>query len=112
MGRHAVGDLSNVFGVAPRAAATERLSPEAAHRLLEIVVKRGLVGTPTADAAARLTAIRGSYEPYLEALSEYLLMPLPPWTPADGATDNWESTSWDFDSPVAQFGPESPFRTP
>ena len=112
VGRHAVGDLSNVFEVAPRVAATERLGPEAELRLREIVINRGLAVAPTADAAARLTAIRGSYEPYLEALSTYLLMPLPPWTPAPGATDNWESTSWDFESPVALFGPESPFRTP
>jgi len=112
VGRHAVGDLSNVFEVAPRVAATERLGPEAELRLREIVINRGLAVAPTADAAARLTAIRGSYEPYLEALSVYLLMPLPPWTPAAGATDNWESTSWDFESPVALFGPESPFRTP
>jgi len=112
VGRHAVGDLSNVFEVAPRVAATERLGPEAELRLREIVINRGLAVAPTADAAARLTAIRGSYEPYLEALSEHLLMPLPPWTPAAGATDNWESTSWDFESPVALFGPESPFRTP
>ncbi len=112
MARHAVGDLSNVFDVAPRAQATERLGPEAELRLREIVINRGLAVAPTADAAARLTAIRGSYEPYLEALAVYLLMPLPPWTPAAGATDNWESTSWDFESPVALFGPESPFRAP
>jgi hypothetical protein len=110
VGRHAVGDLTNVFGVRPRAATTERLGPEAVHRLREIATKAGLAATPPADAAARLTAIRQAYEPYLEALSTYLLMPLPPWTPAPGATDNWESTSWDFESPVALFGPESPFR--
>jgi hypothetical protein len=112
VGRHAVGDLTNVFGAAPRAATTERLSPEAALRLREIVTSRGLASTAPADAAARLTAIRSSYEPYLVALSTYLLMPLPPWTPAPGATDNWESTSWDFVSPVGLFGPESPFRRP
>src|SRR6266851_1772791 len=110
VGRHAVGDLSNIFEVAPRAAATDRLSPEAAHRLREIVIKGGLAGTPPADAASRLTAIRAAYEPYLEALSIHLLMPLPPWIPAPDAKDNWESTSWDFESPVDSFGPESPFR--
>jgi hypothetical protein len=110
VGRHAVGDLSNVFGVTPNAAATERLGPEAAHHLREIAVKGGLAGAASADAAARLSAIRVSYEPYLVALSTYLLMPLPPWTPAAGAQDNWESTFWDFESPVGLFGPESPFR--
>jgi hypothetical protein len=112
VGRHAVGDLSNVFEVTPRAVPTDRLSPDAAERLREIVIAGGLPVSPPADAAARLAAIRGSYEPYLEALSAHLLMPLPPWTPAPGATDNWESTFWDFESPVGLFGPESPFRRP
>jgi hypothetical protein len=112
VGRHAVGDLSNIFEVAPRAAAIDRLSPEAAHRLREIVIKGGLGGTPPADAASRLTAIRAAYEPYLEALSIHLMMPLPPWVPAPDAKDNWESTAWDFESPVDSFGPESPFRRP
>ncbi len=110
MGRHAVGDLGNIFEVIPRPPATDRLGPEAAQQLREIVIKGGLAGALPGDAATRLTAIRGAYEPYLEALSTHLLMPLPPWVPAPGARDNWESTFWDFDSPVHLFGPESPFR--
>src|SRR5579859_4267882 len=110
--RHAVGDLSSVFGVTPRTVAAERLTPEDAHRLRLIVSALGLADTPSALAATRLHGIRGAYEPYLDALAEHLLMPLPPWLPEPGATDNWESTSWDFDSPAGFFGPESPFRVP
>jgi hypothetical protein len=110
IGRHAVGDLSNVFFAQPRPPGTDRLDPLAAHRLAEIAMKGGLLTQKQPDAAQRLTAIRASYEPYLEALSEHLLMELPPWVPAPGATDNWESTAWDFESPAAQFGPSSPFN--
>jgi hypothetical protein len=60
----------------------------------------------------RLTAIRSTYEPYLEALSEHLLMDLPPWVPVAGAPANWESTAWDFISPVSLLGPGSAFRNP
>jgi hypothetical protein len=108
--RHAIGDLCQIFDVAPRAPSTHRLSPEAARYLLEIARGAGLAASPNPAAAARLTAIRGAYEPYLEALSTYLLMPLPPWIPMPGAKDNWESTSWDFESPAALLGPESPFK--
>jgi hypothetical protein len=32
------------------------------------------------------------YEPYVQALSEFLLMPLPAWVPPAGAKDNWQAT--------------------
>jgi hypothetical protein len=109
IGRHAVGDLTNVLNAVPQHPAVDRLNPDAARRLWEIASSRGLLTDKQASASERLTAIRASYEPYLEALSDRLLMELPPWAPVPGATDNWETTAWDFDSPAAQFGPNSPF---
>jgi hypothetical protein len=109
IGRHAVGDLANVFNASPRRPTGNRLDPAAARRLWEIATSHGLLTQPESSASDRLTAIRASYEPYVEALGAVLLMELPPWVPALGATDNWESTAWDFESPAAQFGPNSPF---
>jgi len=57
-----------------------------------------------------LTAIRSAYEPYLGALAAHLLMELPPWVPAAGVLDNWETTAWDFASPTSLLGPGGPFR--
>jgi hypothetical protein len=34
------------------------------------------------------------YEPYVNALAEFLLMDLPPWFAGPGAKDNWETTAW------------------
>ena len=34
--------------------------------------------------------LRAMYEPYAEALSRHLLMPLPAWVPPAGAPDNWQ----------------------
>ena len=68
----------------------------------------GLLGE-NSSASQRLTAIRSTYEPYLEALAEYLLMDLPPWVAAPDAQDNWETTAWDFASPVTLLGNNSPF---
>jgi hypothetical protein len=51
------------------------------------------------------------YEPYVQALAEHLLMDLPSWVPTPGAQDNWETTAWDFASPVALLGPTSPFTS-
>jgi hypothetical protein len=108
--RHAVGDLSNVFEARPRAPATDRLDAPAKQRLWEIASARGLVTQPDPTAGDRLTSIRASYEPYLEALSAHLLMTLPPWLPETGAKDNWESTAWDFSSPAELFGPDTPLH--
>jgi len=34
------------------------------------------------------------YEPYVSALSELLLMPLPPWILGEDAVDNWKTSAW------------------
>jgi hypothetical protein len=34
------------------------------------------------------------YEPYVFALSEHLLMPLPPWILPQDAIDNWKTSAW------------------
>jgi hypothetical protein len=108
--RHSVGDLSNVLDATPRPPTFERLDPPAAQRLGEIASGGGLLTDPSTEARTRLIAIRSTYESYLEALSQHLLMPLPPWVPVPDAKDNWESTAWEFTSPAPLFGPESPFN--
>jgi len=109
VGRHAVGDLTNVFNVKPRSWSVDRLDARTADRLWQTAITTGLLAE-NGIAKQRLTAIRSTYEPYLEALSEYLLMDLPPWVPPLDKQDNWETTAWDFDSPVALLGPNSPFK--
>jgi hypothetical protein len=51
--------------------------------------------SPGGDATGRLTELRLLYEPYLQALSRRLLMPLPPWLHADYKKDNWQGSPWD-----------------
>jgi hypothetical protein len=110
VGRHAVGDLTNVFALKPSEPALERLDQPETTRLLQVATEAGILANPMAHASDRLKAIRKTYEPYLAALGVYLLMDLPPWLPADDAKDNWESTAWDFNSPAELFAPNGPFR--
>ena len=49
---------------------------------------------PRPGAEEELTALRRLYEPYVSALSSYLLMPLPPWIPPEKKRDNWQTTAW------------------
>jgi hypothetical protein len=112
IGRHAVGDLTHAFGLRPHPPDVDRLDSTASRRLWELASGNGLLAQPSAAATERLAAIRAVYEPYLAALAEHLLMDLPPWLPPPGAQDNWETTAWDFTSPVSLLGPKSPFTSP
>jgi hypothetical protein len=34
------------------------------------------------------------YEPYLDSLSRFLLMEIPPWILSREISDNWRTTAW------------------
>ncbi|PYT02356.1 MAG: hypothetical protein DMF60_21555, partial [Acidobacteria bacterium] len=53
-----------------------------------------------------LLDLRAMYEPYVEVLSRYLMMPLPGWLPKPRATDNWQTSAWENTAPAT----EQPFR--
>ncbi len=94
MARHAVADLALTFRRRPRRPARERLSPEDLLRVRQTLAAAG-VGLRAGDAAEqRLAELRDMYEPYLNALAEYLCIDLPPWIVAGDAADNWRRTAW------------------
>ena len=41
------------------------------------------------------------YEPYLNALSRFLYMEVPPWILAQEITDNWKTSAWGRISGIA-----------
>jgi hypothetical protein len=98
IGRHALGDLSQVLRAEPRFDAPDRLSDEeltALHRTLEDAG----VSIDLAAFREKLKKLRKGYEPYAIALSHELLMDLPPWLPLGSRKDNWETTAWEGSAP-------------
>jgi hypothetical protein len=95
MARHAVVDLAQIFRTAPRPCKQDRLPPGWLEELREKL--RGIGLRPRTGEAAdkELSELRGKYEPYLAALSEYLLMELPPWMPSEEKLDNWQVSAWE-----------------
>jgi len=93
MARHAVVDLSQIFGRPRREGYPDRLPSIELGQLRAYLAANGvqLAGGQAADA--RLRELRGLYEPYLEVLSATLFMPLPTWLPQAGARDNWQRTA-------------------
>jgi hypothetical protein len=96
MARHAIVDIAQVFRTAPttRHASRGRLSHADFQRLLSIVRPDQDRTEDLADAERKLSEMRQMYEPYVAALSEYLVMPLPPWILSENAIDNWKTSAW------------------
>jgi hypothetical protein len=95
MTRHAVVDIAQVLKRKPSDAQScfDRLNEEAFARVKKILAdnKIELEGN---EPEKRLRELRQMYEPYVFALSEHLLMPLPPWILPQDAIDNWKTSAW------------------
>jgi hypothetical protein len=96
MARHAVVDLAQVFRTAPSGpqACITRLYPGDLERIREILETNSAHLEDGEEAEAKLAELRSMYEPYVSALSELLLMPLPPWILGADAIDNWKTSAW------------------
>jgi len=92
--RHAVADLSQVFGTPPRGLAVDRLPPEDLQRLRATLAKHGTKLHDTPEADEKLVELRRLYEPYVQALAAHLDQTLPPWIPVKKHKDNWQTTAW------------------
>jgi Ion channel len=92
--RHAVVDLSQVFGTSPRPLPNDRLPPGELRRIRDVLAQHGLKLNDGQAADARLIELRNMYEPYIFALASYLNQALPPWIPSKKGKDNWQTTAW------------------
>ena len=94
--RHAVVDIAQIFSTKPTSdsCCDTRLTPAELRRVREILAANGTPLSDGEDAEKRLLELRLLYEPYVVALSEFLLMPLPPWILPANAIDNWKTSAW------------------
>jgi len=93
--RHAVVDLSQVFGTPPRALPEDRLPAADLRRIRDTLAHHGMKLHNDEAADRRLTELRAMYEPYIFALAGYLMQPLPGWIPqSKGKKDNWQTSAW------------------
>jgi hypothetical protein len=92
--RHAVVDLSQVFGTSPRPLPQDRLPAAELLRIRNVLAQHGLKLNDGEAADVRLIELRQMYEPYIFALASYLNQTLPPWIPQKKGKDNWQTTAW------------------
>jgi hypothetical protein len=96
MSRHAAVDLALVLKTRPCATLPDRLPPDDLDQLRSRLRRAGLrlrEGSGT-DTAARLSELRGMYEPFVDALAQRFLLALPRIYCADPAIDNWQRSAW------------------
>lgn len=89
MARHALVDLVQIFSQPPIHDAPDRLPPDRYQALFDLLCQSGVSMCRDELSSQRLREMRALYEGYAEALSRYLLMPLPPWITDRPHKDNW-----------------------
>ena len=95
MARHAVVDLAQIFNTPPRAPEPDRLPPADLGRLREGLAAAGVQLNDASGADRKLADLRRMYEPYVNALADYLCVTLPLWTATAGTIDNWQTSAWE-----------------
>lgn len=95
MARHAVVDLSQIFNASPQEPKVDRFPPLEMARLRAVLAAASIPLRDGPEADSKLSELRHMYEPYVNSLSEYLMMPLPKWILATTAADNWRTSAWE-----------------
>ncbi|MDP9144246.1 MAG: potassium channel family protein [Actinomycetota bacterium] len=95
MARHAIVDLAQVFLRAPQPLAPDRLPPASVTALRAMLADAGVTLQEGVAAEQQLCELRQMYEPYVQALSAYLSMALPPWFRVTVMPDRWQTSAWE-----------------
>ncbi|MBI3327340.1 MAG: two pore domain potassium channel family protein [Nitrospinae bacterium] len=111
MARHAVVDLAQIFNTPPRAPEPDRLPPADLTSLQETLAAAGVLLCDGDTADQKLAELRRLYEPYVNALADYLCVVLPPWALAANAVDNWQTSAWERSSTGIAASPLSDAHT-
>jgi hypothetical protein len=89
--RQAVIEMGRVFHVGVVSTDQDRLPADNFERLRHELQLAGLEFADDGDAEQKLAAFRNTYEPFLNGLARYLVLPLPDWLPTGSGLDNWQN---------------------
>jgi hypothetical protein len=94
MARHVVVDLAQIYRVPPIEPDPDRLPVEQLKRLRADLLSAGLELREGEAVERKLAELRGMYEPFVNALSLYFLLALPPVYSEKAPVDNWQTSAW------------------
>ena len=95
MARHAAVDLAQVVNARYDAEWPDRLPDEDFERVRSALEEVGLRLKSDEAARAKLSQLRGMYEPYVHSTARNLMLTLPPWRHPEKVRDNWQAGPWD-----------------
>jgi hypothetical protein len=90
MSRHAAVDLSLIFKAPPLNPQPDRLPAEMRGQLRQALREAGLELHEDGEVAAKLAQLRGTYEPFVNALAQRFILTLPPIIADGHPVDNWQ----------------------
>jgi nitrate reductase NapE component len=91
MARQVVVEMARSFNIGPsRYDGNDRLGPERFRQMEALFAEAGVGWSQAADCEQVLAAVRATYEPLLDGLARYLLLPLPEFLPDATTRDHWE----------------------
>ena len=99
--RHTAVDLTQSFGLQPVASRRKYLRAEFT-TLCEDLATHGIIMRDDDEAWKHLRDLRRMYEPFVEALADYLIVALPDMYLIADRVDDWQTSAWDH------FLPSSP----
>ena len=94
MARHAAVDIALVFNAQPN-RTVQRINKTEFNEAIRRLEMSGFSFPDVAELEDQFEVIRRQYEPYIVALSEYFLYPLPGWLADEALPDNWQTSPWD-----------------
>ncbi len=97
MTRHTLVDLAQVLDCPPHPSKHNRLTADQLTSLRTSLASAGLSFREGNEVDQTLVELRQMYEPYLDSLSDYLNMPIPPWITKSHSIDSWQRSAWEKD---------------
>lgn len=94
MARHAAVDLCQTFKVPPVESEPDRLGRDQLEQLRAFFRSAGYDPRDGPAVDRKLIELRRMYEPFLNALSAHLLLPIPPVCSESEPVDNWQTSAW------------------
>jgi hypothetical protein len=94
--RHTAADMSHVLGRRPKWHCHDRLPAADLAHMRALLREAGVPLREGPEVDEQLASLSRMYEPFMSALADELLMPLPCWLPTGGAKDEWQVTLWEL----------------
>jgi len=94
LARHTAVDLTQSFGIQP-VKAKRRYTPDDFSHLCTEFAARGIILPSGEEAFKKLRDVRAMYEPFVEALADYLIVQLPELGIIPDRVDAWQTSAWD-----------------